>query len=677
MSLGDFLVDDKYGDSFSWTNDEFDISDTISPVSKSSGSGARKPGMGGAGGPASGTGLKIAISNLPADADKQLIKELLQSRFIKFDNVELFTDPHNKRCKIAVVGMLSNRDVDTVTKWRPVPLDGRKLTFEYCDHYTLSEIREWNAKNQVADQSDLSKKPDLSSLPKINPFGNARPVDVPVKPSAPSPSAVSSEKPHVNPFGNAKPVDTRIDFTINTETSRNAPLIKPDAAAGPKILKRVEEKPRSNPFGNAKPVDTLTKQLEIEQKLQLGVVNSTTISTKKMHEAEREKERLAKKLEEDRLKKQKEAASRQKAERDLFELERKRLKEEKEKPKSTGKENDKDNKLNQKPKSKLNNDLPNKKDGKSKRAETRIGSAVDQQANGKITAKTKNLKPKSESDPELKLKSKLKPKKTIKEKKEPKETETKGADGSKETSETSIVPKEEENLSKKELLKKKSNKNKKNKKSEESNELSTVKDAAITSVTAPERGEKQYTDVTKEGSPATGPNSIDISSIGKKAKLKPKFKSDKKKFQKDKLEKTVSTESSVSRVVSKETPSLETSVVEGQPFKKEKREKQQVKKAKKEKKEKSHSTESAPASTAPDTETTEGSAELSAEPKEPKAESKNGSSAEPSAEPRKVKPFIRRGSGRGGRGGYKGNNFDPEYRAKKAAAAAAAPTAHV
>lgn len=79
-------------------------------------------------------------------------------------------------------------------------------------------------------------------------------------PPPPPPPPIQPQK-KINPFGNAKPVDVSSAF------------IKESTTDEPKehVLKK-----KLNPFGNAKPVDVLSKEIELEKKLKKFAIDDTT-----------------------------------------------------------------------------------------------------------------------------------------------------------------------------------------------------------------------------------------------------------------------------------------------------------------------------------------------------------------------------------------------------------------
>lgn len=332
MSLGEFLMDDSIGGGVSWAKDDFDISNLTQDDSDPFFSRGTPTG-----GNQLGSGPMVLVTNLPSDSDKQLIDDLFKSRFFKYSNCEVFNDPKSARSKLAVVTLKSSRDVETVVKWRMIPLDGHKIHFDYCDLRTLTDIKRWNEENKP---KNTTVKKDL---PKLAP----------------------PKKANVNPFGNAKPVkDSTLDIPIISENTAELKrlAVTPKILQRPKVIEQEPEEPleKSNPFGSAKPVDTLSRQIEIERKLKMGVVNSTTVSTKKIHDLEKEKEKQKQKLEKVKLEKvrlEKERLEKQGLEQEMDRLKKEKLKKEGKVPNQNVKN---DKKSKKKVKNNKNNDNLNK-----------------------------------------------------------------------------------------------------------------------------------------------------------------------------------------------------------------------------------------------------------------------------------------------------------------------------
>lgn len=333
MSLGDFLMDDTLGGGVSWANDDFDITEFNRGAQSSNrhvshGQNQKSASI-------DFDGPMVLVMNLPNDADDKLVDDLFKSRFFKYSNCQVFQDPHSPRMKVAVVTLNSNRDVENVIKWKPIPLDGLKITFRYCDSESLNDIQRWNDENKVKTPTvskELPKLPVKSTKPKVNPFGNAKPVNNSAILDSPIISENTSELKRISVHQQQQPtVPTGEDASTPSPTTSPKILQRPNKEKAP-----VVEAPKSNPFGSAKPVDTLSRQLEIERKLKLGVVNSTTISTKKIHDLEKQQKRQR-----DKLEKQKQMAEMEKVrlekeilEKQGFEEEVERLKREKQEKES-------------------------------------------------------------------------------------------------------------------------------------------------------------------------------------------------------------------------------------------------------------------------------------------------------------------------------------------------------
>lgn len=178
----------------------------------------------------------VKITNLPGDATLHIIKDLFESRFMRFKKVKIFwelkEDPLfsknvppeeliDPKRKCAFVELESSMNMDKVLKW-DVKYGSLRSKLQFFPG-NFEDFRLYNDFNQK-----LSEKFD----PEVT--TNLRPVSKPV-----ASTSVDSQAP--------------------------APVIKP--------------KPKSNPFGNAKPVDTLSKELELEKALSNLAINKTTFRT--------------------------------------------------------------------------------------------------------------------------------------------------------------------------------------------------------------------------------------------------------------------------------------------------------------------------------------------------------------------------------------------------------------
>ncbi len=257
--------------------------------------------------------------------------------------------------KIAIVWLPGTAEFNKVMKWDGVNVEGCRIRVRDITPAMVENIiqrveqsgfdedeEERRIESGSGGGSGMNNGPrgrviaERHSMPQSNPFGNAKPVNVREYPlvsenarevakalaavratkakanaaTSATPAATSAVvTPKVNPFGNAKPVLVK-EIPLVSENTRELAkklhlLDLADSGEKKNVIARdgdtrndgemakVSEKPKvkSNPFGNAKPIDTLSKQLEIEKKLEKAFVNETTFNLALLHKKERKRDR--------------------------------------------------------------------------------------------------------------------------------------------------------------------------------------------------------------------------------------------------------------------------------------------------------------------------------------------------------------------------------------------------
>lgn len=275
----------------------------------------------------------IVFDNVPPFCTRQLIKELFESRYTKLEKCHVLLDPsdptHKK--KIAFVFLYTPQDMQKVLKWNGINIERSRIIIDSASSNEFQAILQFNhelnfdedledkrIEDEQKEQREQRLKRQMSptpitatntqpSIPKVNPFGNAKPVVVPEIPiisestkeiakvldQASKPSGEPHRvQPKVNPFGNAKPVLVPEIPIISENTAEIARKLELKVDSSNKSNRansiskspvRAPVHPKPNPFGNAKPVDTLAKQLEIEKKLTKAAVNETTFDMTLIH----------------------------------------------------------------------------------------------------------------------------------------------------------------------------------------------------------------------------------------------------------------------------------------------------------------------------------------------------------------------------------------------------------
>ncbi|CDR39444.1 CYFA0S03e03422g1_1 [Cyberlindnera fabianii] len=219
----------------------------------------------------------VKLTNIPSYFGNDHIIELFESRFTKYVKFKLFwdvdygaldhvqnpSDALNKRKKVAFVELQTSQEFDKVLKWVDIYIENGlgKLLVDPADFEDFKMFNELNGGLSKTDDPSLSMAQKRAlrgpqgpppALLHRNPVPSHRPGPQLLNHNGPSNTAFP-------PIGNSQPKPHPIP-----------PLHPPSPAPPPK---------KSNPFGNARPVDTLTKELELEKKLQALEINHTTYRT--------------------------------------------------------------------------------------------------------------------------------------------------------------------------------------------------------------------------------------------------------------------------------------------------------------------------------------------------------------------------------------------------------------
>jgi hypothetical protein len=293
----------------------------------------------------------VEISNLGKFFTRQLLREFFDSRYTKLVDVHVFPNliTGGNTGKIAIVWLPGTAEFNKVMKWDGVNVEGCRIRVRDITPAMVENIIQ-RVEQSGFDEDEEERRiesgsgggiyngprgrviAERHSLPQSNPFGNAKPVNEREYPLisenarevAKALAAVRATKaksnattsatpvvvtPKVNPFGNAKPVLVK-EIPLVSENTRELAkklhlLDLADSGEKKNVTARdgntindgemakVSDKPKvkSNPFGNAKPIDTLSKQMEIEKKLEKAFVNETTFNLALLHKKERKRDR--------------------------------------------------------------------------------------------------------------------------------------------------------------------------------------------------------------------------------------------------------------------------------------------------------------------------------------------------------------------------------------------------
>jgi uncharacterized membrane protein YgcG len=293
----------------------------------------------------------VEISNLGKFFTRQLLREFFDSRYTKLVDIHVFPNliAGGNTGKIAIVWLPGTAEFNKVMKWDGVNVEGCRIRVRDITPAMVENIiqrieqsgfdeDEEERRIESGSGGGMSNGPrgrviaERHSMPQSNPFGNAKPVNAREYPLvsenarevAKALAAVRATKakanattsatpavvtPKVNPFGNAKPVLVK-EIPLVSENTRELAkklhlLDLADSGEKKNVTARdgntindgemakVSDKPKvkSNPFGNAKPIDTLSKQMEIEKKLEKAFVNETTFNLALLHKKERKRDR--------------------------------------------------------------------------------------------------------------------------------------------------------------------------------------------------------------------------------------------------------------------------------------------------------------------------------------------------------------------------------------------------
>lgn len=271
----------------------------------------------------------VVFDNIPRNCTRQLLKELFESRYTKMEKCHVLLDPSdpNHEKKLAFIFLYNNQDLQKVLKWNGINIERMRFIIEPATANEFQSVLQFNndlnydedlEDERIENEEKSQRQPRRNindpiikqntinhAKPKVNPFGNAKPVLVPEIPiisdntkeiakaldnqtisnnnsrrgSINTRSRSHSQTRKVNPFGKAKPVAVPeipviSDSTADIAKTLDVPVKKSVTTNHPKV----------NPFGNAKPVDTLAKQMEIEKKLAKAAINETTFDMTLIHE---------------------------------------------------------------------------------------------------------------------------------------------------------------------------------------------------------------------------------------------------------------------------------------------------------------------------------------------------------------------------------------------------------
>ncbi|AAS53012.2 AER332Wp [Eremothecium gossypii ATCC 10895] len=233
MSLEEFLDDSSLNDS-AWNENEIDLSAISTTLSNTTSLDLLKSaakGHGGHGGGDYGGGFSngshfhgsgrqydppyiIKFSNLQKSFSNHDIEDLFRTKFTRFvkfkmfwelnrspplDSDSLFDKCFTKNSKVAFVEVYSFRDMDKImSQWREPLMELHAIKVEPAE---FSDFQNYVNK----DKALPSGSPDAGKLSSTGPGGNPK-------------HAAQPAKPKVNPFGDAKPVDTQTKILKIEET---------------------------------------------------------------------------------------------------------------------------------------------------------------------------------------------------------------------------------------------------------------------------------------------------------------------------------------------------------------------------------------------------------------------------------------------------------------------------
>lgn len=311
MSLGEFFADESLG---SWADDDFDISSISVPVRHTSTSGMTNPGYQSRFtqqvSSSSGPPYIAKLTNLPMSATPTLLRDLFESRYMKFEKCKVLLDPNpplprfssqKSERKCCFAQLASHQELNKVLKWNDIFIDRLSVIISPAGFQDFQDAQVYNRQigfDDVEDEKRLTERGGGNAgggvaggvaggenAGRRNGFGTGKPAGLGETKNEPP------RHPKPNPFGNAKPVDVN-DKVVKgiakkkpTILKKEPPIENPpsEQQSGEEPLTKepikeaVKEPPkRANPFGAAKPVDVLSKQREIEKKLEKLAINPTT-----------------------------------------------------------------------------------------------------------------------------------------------------------------------------------------------------------------------------------------------------------------------------------------------------------------------------------------------------------------------------------------------------------------
>lgn len=222
---------------------------------------------------------------------------MFRSRFLKFvklkifweilhDKLDVTNDPAilvNKRKKAAFVELQSVQDFEKVLKWYDLFL-GPSFGKIEVNVGNFADFKTYNDLNQKIAESDDPSIPFTHKRESRFGNGDASSNGHPGQSKFYHGSPESENRPlHREPLHPHSHPNTQV------EPKELPPLIQPKPAQVSK---------KSNPFGSAKPVDVLSKQIEIEKKLEALAINKTTFRTVGHDDEDQEKPKTEKPVKE-------------------------------------------------------------------------------------------------------------------------------------------------------------------------------------------------------------------------------------------------------------------------------------------------------------------------------------------------------------------------------------------
>lgn len=203
MTLGEFLVDDTFGES--WADDDFDINSISAPIGKPPsamegynhfsdnfksqyGNMDRRYNnehsmMGGGGGGGSNFHQRkleppfiAKFSNLSESVTKAVIQELFDSRFLKFERCKVLIDPNPPQSrfsnpnaatnvkKCAYVQFDTSQELLKVVKWNDIYMDRLKVQISVADFTDFRDVQEYNKEIGYNEDDENKRVEELKKL---------------------------------------------------------------------------------------------------------------------------------------------------------------------------------------------------------------------------------------------------------------------------------------------------------------------------------------------------------------------------------------------------------------------------------------------------------------------------------------------------------------------------------